>query len=991
MSTLLEKMTALVEGIKATNPQMTDEQARAEAERYVNEAMTPIYSEQEIFEMLDDPQYRRPGVPPRRMPRYTSEERRQRREFSRKLRQELYPTIQEHLHIAAKYAYYLNEGGVDPRNNPDLSEEDRRQLEADRRQYSRGVGWLFHHDIQRERFFRENPEATEDDLATAQQIVDLRNEEIAFLFDTNPNHWNAYFAETVPKWRDSDPELANMTDAEIRELIQAELSRKRTDIVMGAMRESLEITEHLTEMTDPGLPPEVLGDNYAKIARAKGLIMDIDADFSNRPDVPLTEAERKQMEQWKKLQGAYIAAYDRIELRTNPIYEIIDPEILIGDCDVSKMNTVYGGYLRETLEGDEFRAERNRRFPELDNYVRSGGKSFSDKFEGLLQDTAATTFYSRDMELEANFQATVTGYGFTLGGDDGAECFCDEFNARGQRRLKDEAGVEELKSGRPLLFRQGERVAVLTLDNPLSPVMTWKRPEALFNYSLAAENTAMLKQIADSDKWYQTRSDNFKHMREAFEALAAEGKTLSDSKQEREALAQRYRDVLKLCDTYLDGKLAEGVGDGHNDLERGHIAAARALNAHLVTKLEEIEFVDKARHDIQKYRNMSAEQVRADIARENKYREKPLRRGNLPNWLDGTGLRYRNEVLPEAVSAAIQEGNAGLMRYLNLYHMNEERPHHNIISTTGSQELAVSFVGGMIAAEMINAEREQRREQQLEGAGPIERSFEDAESAKERIKNLGEEAVLEIMGKMPDQLIGEELTKLIATVDAEQLAREMDAAVELKADIEKDAREAAEQAEREAREAQEQAEREAREAADKPLREEQEKLNKVGLGVYTFAQKDIVPLMDKLRGALAGGQTTYSLRDSVDLLSSYVILGMIQLEELGGSSKLTRVMRDDELAKTLQVNLQMTKDFGDMLKEIATEDGNAASIEKISKVLAEKKPQELARQILTDTKFKQSLENNMKEHGIELGKGFKLGAKNEQKHEQQPVQQVPNK
>ena len=110
-------------------------------------------------------------------------------------------------------------------------------------------------------------------------------------------------------------------------------------------------------------------------------------------------------------------------------------------------------------------------------------------------------------------------------------------------------------------------------------------------------------------------------------------------------------------------------------------------------------------------------------------------------------------------------------------------------------------------------------------------------------------------------------------------------------------------------------------------------------------------------------------------MSQQLNLTLGQLEELGGSSKLTRVMRDDELAKTLQVNLQMTKDFGDMLKEIATEDGNAASIEKISKVLAEKKPQELARQILTDTKFKQSLESNMKAQGIEHSKGFKLGDK----------------
>ncbi len=975
-----DTMASLRKGIKKANPQMTEEQVQAEAERYFTEELPPMYSEREIFEMLEDNELRRPGIPHRPMPRYTGEERRQRRECSRRLRQAIYPVMQDHAEITNEYTYYQDEGRPDPRTNFVLSEEERQRLEADRRIFSRGSQWLFYPTVRPEQFFRENPEATQDDLEAAQQRNTLRNEEIAFLFDTNTNHWNAYFAEAVPQRRASDPELANMSDAEIRAELEAELARRRTDMLMVIIQETLDETKNVYEMADGSLPPEVQGENLAKIARANCLLMDIDNDYRQRTDLSLTEQERQQMQDWMKLQGAYNEAFKRITIRANPLYEILDPELLTEQYDLGKLKERYDDDLYADERGTEFRAERERKCPEVKRYTQLGGGDAADGLRNLLGDLDSSVAASRDLEIDKVFQTTVEQYGFTLGGEDGAECFCDEFDANGRRRLNDEAGVNELKSGRPLLFRQGERVAVLTLKNPMSAAMTWSKPEALFNYGLAAENTAMLKQIADSDKWYQTRSGNFKHMREAFEALAAEGKTLGDTEKERTALVKQYKDVLKLCDTYLDAKEREGVGEGHNPLERGHIAAARALRAHLTTKLDEIELVDKARQDLRKYSNMTAEQVRADIAREQKYPMNEIRRQNISRWLEATGRSYRNEIFPAAVGAAINEGSAGLMRYLTIDPKSTMSVRHNLINTNVSQMNAVDFVGGMIAAEMIKAEREQRAAQQLEGAGPIERSFEDAETARERIKDLGEDAVEEVMGKMAGSLLGEELARFISTVDAEQLAREMPAALQLKADIEQDAHEAAEQADREARE-----------AADKPLREEQDKLSKVGLGVYTFTQKDIVPLMDKLRGALAGGQTTYSLRDSVDLLSSYVILGMIQMEELGGSSKLTRVMRDDEAAKTLQVNLQMTKGFGDMLKEITAEDGNAASIEKISKVLAEKKPQELARQILTDTKFKQSIESHMKEHGIELGKGFKLGAKNEQKHEQQPVQQVPNK
>ncbi len=982
-------LNGMRKGIKLVNPQMSEEQIRAEAERHVTEALHPMYSEQQIFEMLEGDDYRREGVAPRPIPHYSREERAERREFARRLRHELYQASQDHGMVEEVYGLRLNEGRLDPRRGAgvEMPQEERQRLDADARKFSRGTYWMFYFPGTPERFFREHPDATQEDFKAEQQLISMKNEEIAFLFDTNDAHWDQYYAEAVPHRRRTDPTMEGKSDAEVRATIENELSRRRGEVLMRCIREATSITDQLDEMTDPSLPPEVLGDNFSKIVRAKGMIMDIDHDFLSRTDCIFTEEERQQLLYWRdEEQSLYSTAHDRIVLRATPLYELFDPEIL-ADYDIESM---HDDYQNELVDNRKYRSQQERKYPDTQRYASLGGGKGSDSLDDLLRDAGASTIMCRDQDIDARYQSKVESYGFTLG-EDGADCTCDEYDKAGKRSLKENAGVEELKSGRPLLFRQDGRVAVLTLKSPFSATMTWDKPEALFNYGLEHETDALCKQLKASDKWYQTRSDNFRRMREAFEDLAKESKPLNDRRSERSAAMKKYESVLKLCNAYLEKKQGEGVGDGHNDLEKGHIAVARAMEKFLTRKMDEIRYVEQARADLAKYRGMTGEQIRADIAREQKYQEKGIRRQNLSNWISGSVEGYRrNNDLPETVADAIRDGGVGLTRGLFL---DPQKPSQLLIpSTDRTQEYAADFAGGMIAAEMIRAEREQRAAQEQEGMGPVERAFsENNEATQERIRDLGEDAIREVTGKLAGTLDSETLTKFVASVDAEQLAREMPTALELKANIEKDAREAAEQAEREAREAAEQAEREAREAADKPLREEQDKLSKVGLGVYTFAQKDIVPLMDKLRGALAGGQTTYSLRDSVDLLSSYVILGMIQLEELGGSSKLTRAMRDDEVAKTLQVNLQMTKGFGDMLKEIAAEDGNTASIEKISRVLAEKKPQELARQILTDTKFKQGLESHMKEHGIELGKGFKLGEKNEQKHEQQPVQQAPNK
>lgn len=85
----------LYHNIKKAHPDMTSAQVRAEAERYLSGALRPMLSEKEIFAVIErgqgieanpdseDGQYRREGIPPRPLPRYTDAERRERRAKSK--------------------------------------------------------------------------------------------------------------------------------------------------------------------------------------------------------------------------------------------------------------------------------------------------------------------------------------------------------------------------------------------------------------------------------------------------------------------------------------------------------------------------------------------------------------------------------------------------------------------------------------------------------------------------------------------------------------------------------------------------------------------------------------------------------------------------------------------------------------------------------------------------------------------------------------------
>ena len=968
MGGITDSLRALCNGIRHTNPLMTPEQVRVETDRYLNDVFRPMYSESEIMTMLESGEFRREGVPPRTPPRYTAGQRKARREFSRRVRQGIYDVMEDHNAVEDVYAYRLNEGNRDPRpgRDPGLSGEERARLEADRRIYQRGVPQLFYPSVRPERYFRENPNATQDDLEAAQESIALRNEEIALLFDENPAHWDDYFKEEIPKRRESDPSLAGKSDEEVRRDIETELAQRRGEILMERMRYASGVADRLDTLNDLTLPAEQLADNFTHIAKSTGLIYELDKCFLPMlgGSVLVSREDEQTLRGLMKRQSGLSVAHDKIALCADPVYELLDPETL-ADYDIFALYESYGDDVGASDRGRDFLRKRAAKHTHYERYTHEG-KIMLDDLDGFLRDAATSVIHNRDLDLDEMFLPTVEGRGFTLGGEDGAECWCDEFDKQGNRRVNDKAGLEELKSGRPLLFRQNGHVSVLSLKDPLSATLTWDKPEALFNYSLKYETEKLCKQLKESDKWYQTRSDNFKYMRDAFETLAAEGRTLSEDGDGRRVTARKYKDVLKLCSTYLNEKKKEGVGDGHNPLERGHIAVARALKEYLRRKLEEIELVNQARKDIQKYSGMTEEEIRADMDRERKYREKPDRRADLTGWINGRRGSYEAEQLPESVKQTILAGGRSMVRAISI---DPKKTSQTILMSTDlTREYTACFAGGMIAAELIKAERARRSAQNQEGMGPIERGFAENAVDRERLKQLGEAAVQEVMGQpLTDDFGDEELTRFVATFEAEQLARELPAAQEMKAELVN----------------------RAREPIDKPLREAEKEFGKAGFGALgQFAKERIAETISALRGELASGKESVPTETALKLMSSCVIHGMAQIEDLGGGAQIEHLLREPESTEALQMAVETSGKFWDMMAAALPEDGKSVPISAISKLLEEKKPQQLAKEILTSANFEKNLKNGLELHSIELEKsGFKLGGKAEAKAENRPVVQ----
>ncbi len=954
----------LYHNIKKTHPGMTPAQVRAEAERYLGGALQPMLSEQEIFAVIErgqgieanqnagDGQYRREGVPPRSLPRYTDTERRARRAKAKKLRDGIYDFFEYQNSYLDEYKYRLETGGIDPRD-PGLTPEQRAEIEENACSYDRGDQRLFYYIA---------PTASLEE----QVRMENANQEIAFLFDKNDAHWKEFYQRRVAELKEShDPAFAEKSDEEIREQIETDIRARRGQILMQRMRESAALLDHVEDMSDPSLPTEQLVANYITLQKAAHVTHEIDGQLAkNGSFFTVSEEDAQWLREFQKAQSCFGLALERIAAYANPISEFLDPASL-ADYDCIALQPAYENLFESADRGTPFQERREAKHRNFRAYAADG---VQDNFTNLLYDAAGTLFVQRDTEIDERFDRTVEDFGFTLG-ENSANCTCEQFDRAGNCSINQNAGVEELKSGRPLVFRQDGRVAVLSLRSPLSYEMIWDKPETLFNYSLEYQNDKLLKQLAQADKWYKTRSPQFRNMRRNFEALTASVKGLDGSPEQREQVVQKYNELLGLCDTYLATKPQNGVGK--NSLEQGHMDAANAIRTYAANKLEELTAVAGAHRDLERYRDMSAEHIRADAAqanqaaraqREQEERAAALRasRADLKKWLEDHINAPYVQRAPKNIKSALQISMLTLKRNSKAEGDDANVPGGMVCSSTSvTQAKARDLVGALIALEMVNREREQLRVDGQDGLGPLERLFGGANgdmACNSEIRTLGEAAVKHMTGVdigNDEDMTDRQLTDFLQSFDAKALADALPETVDLRERVNAAARTDAVNALRN---------------AAKPFRT-------AGTGAISgFTTDNIEKPINKLSEDLASGIKNTDMAVSWHLMRDCVIHSMIQLDDIGSGDahRFDRMLRDPQALEVLRHAVETTALFKEMVVKNLSEGGEHASITAISNLLAQKAPQTVARQILANAAFKGQVESGLKDCGITLGKGVTL-------------------
>ncbi len=931
----------LYSNIRKSRPNLTDEQVRAEAERYLNGPMRPMFSNEEIYDTLagkdifSEKQIRREGVIPG-LPHYSADERKARRERAAAIRKGMYTYIRYQSDYLNEFRYRLNEGGRDPRD-PSLTEQERQEIEADARSYlDRAEQHLFYY---------VPPTATPEEKAR----LDAENREIAFLFDDKQAHWEKYYSDRIAEMRKSgDPAYAGKTDEELKAGLEDDLATRRGQAVMKRAHIAGKMLERVEDMSDPSLPAEQLAHNYFLLMQEQTIAMEALKGFTAPAQNGRYKISDEDMQYLLHLDHEQIrlaTAADRIAAYGNPITEFFDPGDLIGyDCDMAETN--YSNECDSEERGQPYYEE----LAEKHTHYKQYKKGVSDAFVNITEDVGKN-YQQTALLFHENYQDVLERNGFTLG-EGGAKITCEQFDKDGSLIVKENAGVTELTSGRPLVVEQDGHVAVLSQRYPTSTELVWDKPEALFNYSLRYQNDKLTKQLADSDKWYQTRSGAFRDMRRSFEDIAGLTKNgLTGDAQQRETLAEKYADLLAKTNAYLEKKRLENVGEGHNPLEQGHIRVARELKKYAEQRMGELDTVAKARKGLARFAGMSAQEIQKAAQRDAYIVQQRVDRADMTKWLKERCASYESGNFGNLWRAT----NVRTAFLSSLLDINRQEQAENFIYTCNqnSQSPALLMVGGMVAMEMIRNEREQRRAAGQDGPGFFERHM-NTDKYLGVMRELGEAAVKYTVGVELGEdglMTNEQFTEFLTRFHPEEMAAEMPEAQAV--------RQSADQ----------------RDAVDAPLREAKEKLSRAGFGsLGQFAKEHIAAPLDVLRDEFASGKEAVPRETALELMSSCVIHSMVQIEDIGGGAKIERLLRDSKSAEALQLAVKTSDKFFDMMAGALPEDGKSVSISAVSKLLEEKKPQQLAKQILTSTSFEKNLKNGLELHNIKLEKGsFKLG------------------
>lgn len=693
----------LYDNIVKSNAELGPAGARAETERYVSNVTTGISTTEVFYDLFDSAFAGSPHVR-----RFSGAERARRKAVSANVRQAMTGYV----------SAYADEKSTLPEAEPWL------------RNYLVPTGRGEHAEIYQE-----------------------QNEKRQLEFQPDTEAGRSFVESYVANVIEHNPELSREAAAE---QVKQELQKLRGDFTETLVLQSSQVVDALDQMLDPGLPPDRLSENIAKIMRAKRVndCMEIYLEKASNGFMTVSADIKAMMEQQIKLRPRLTMAVNKLEAMANPMYEYFDVDRL-GAYDVSAIRDVW----KEEFVSHEdaaWRERKSRKHTHFNQYVTA---DIQDNFTSFLEN-AANYSEARQELSRRQLEEAVAEYGFDPGETHRFRETPSTVDSPDKKKQMQKTGATHTLDGRPNLhlyqdtpiaYYQEDRVVIFTPADTLTGLTT-SRPEELYNYSFVGTTANLEKTLDDADRWYKTNKHGYGSMRRQLREITKMGKlpkefTQNDIHRRKEA----YQALLESSKTYLQskgiqlrgGNAQAGDAQGRDDVERARIAAAKRAKAFAEMKMRELDLITNAKlTDIKRgvAANGNDDQINAAPA-ENQIG------GNLvnENQVNQIGSGFMNEArhdlrenspvrplhqrydknfakenqLPESL-AKMMEGSLSELEWCwdhdALLEKDLESQHSKACDSF------YRSLGAITAAEMVLAERKR-----MGGTGgPVERFFADA-------------------------------------------------------------------------------------------------------------------------------------------------------------------------------------------------------------------------------------------------------------------------
>ncbi len=726
---------------------------------YLVDAFKPPVSTSELYGILE--KYPRPGNTVTHLTRFDKETRKTRKEQSAAMRSVLTDYVvwkkdglNKYMRSGQKFDRAYQQL-FRPENDNDTQEQ---KNEIHKQNYELSILFNSNNDI-----YSLNEEKIEDDDYKTWKRNREKEEE--WVRDTLISKYNDKVIDGV---KQRQPKSKEEIDQEVRDYFRPENMRKRRgEIIMQQARESAEVLQNLDTLMAPGQDPKKLKENYFKVARAQAIYQEMEAYVSGaKPGTGYLELSHKDRN-WLSEQADYsvnlAVAVHHLNMIANPLYEYVNPQDLV-HFDMEKTKTYYDGVFGDKSSiPEEDRADsifkkgnrtkkRDKAMEKADPYYKTHRGGNGDSLQCLCDDAHMVHLDMQEATKYAS-ERMLEDYGFVRGA---TRRFCETYG---------NGKPDNYDFRQPVAYELGNRVVILSSSNSVKDGFITKNcPEMLFNHKL--ENTAEFvgKALGKSNRWYTGNNNGYETIGLRFEQVLREGKLPHDcKKKDLERFKKSYR-ALENAATYYLEKKGNNVKRG---LETQRVEAAKKMQKFAKMKLNELELVGKAIRTLDEYKDKTREEIRAATAKENAssryaaYIKAEVPKAQAENPVKWLNSQYTTLYAGGLTSRAQGRSTVSTIASAALDRLSEaENPYAN---TDGMKDAITSMAGSLIVLEAIRQER--GRLNTPGQPGPLERACDnpddDYDGIKERMQDIGKQAIQTVTGKPVDQLDSRDLEKFL--------------------------------------------------------------------------------------------------------------------------------------------------------------------------------------------------------------------------------------